>query len=110
MTKITETSELGLKTKHVFLDTDVYRRYGHNLGDKVLKTLLRLTQDHVCTLHITDITMSEIKRQLGELAAEVATAVNKGNKQLRNWRAVRNRTTPPPKTQHDRGRYAQCRS
>jgi hypothetical protein len=25
-----------LKTRHIFLDTEVYRRYGHNLNDKVL--------------------------------------------------------------------------
>lgn len=96
MAKNPEASELGLKTSHVFLDTDVYRRYGHNLNDKVLQTLLRLTNDHVCTLHITDITAAEIKRQIADLAAEVAISVNKANKQLRNWRKARSRITPPP--------------
>jgi len=79
----------GLQTRHVFLDTDVYRRYGHNLHDKVLQRLLQLTKDHICTLHITDITMAEIERQLRELAADVAQAVNKGNRLLRNWRSAR---------------------
>lgn len=101
MSKPPKVSELGLKTNHVFLDTDVYRRYGHNLDDKVLQTLLRLTTDHVCTLHITDITKAEIRRQLGEMAAEVATAANKSNKQLRHWRAVRSLTKPVPKTPDD---------
>ena len=79
----------GLETRDVFLDTEVYRRYGHNLNDRILQTLLKLTKDHVCTLHITDITLSEIMRQLGDLAIEVAQVVNKSNRQLRNWRAVR---------------------
>jgi hypothetical protein len=79
----------GLQTRHVFLDTDVYRRYGHNLHDKVLQRLLQLTKDHICILHITDITMAEIERQLRDLAAEVALAVNKGNRLLRNWHSVR---------------------
>ena len=35
-----ENANAGLKTRHVFLDTEVYRRYGHNLNDKVLQRLL----------------------------------------------------------------------
>jgi hypothetical protein len=86
-----EDTSAGLKTRHVFLDTEVYRRYGHNLNDKVLQRLLQLTKDHISTLHITDITLAEIQRQLGDMAAEVAQAVNKGNRLLRNWRCVRSR-------------------
>lgn len=85
------TNAAGLKTQHVFLDTEVYKRYGHNLNDKVLQRLLQLTKDHISTLHITDITLAEIERQLGDMAAEVAQAVNKGNRLLRNWRSVRSR-------------------
>jgi hypothetical protein len=29
-------SNTGLQSRHVFLDTEVYKRYGHNLNDKVL--------------------------------------------------------------------------
>ena len=83
------SKEAGLKTRHVFLDTEVYRRYGHNLSDKVLQRLLQLTKDHICELHITDITLAEVEYQLSELATEVAQAVNKANRLLRNWRAVR---------------------
>jgi hypothetical protein len=79
------SSEVGLKTRHVFLDTEVYRRYGHNLRDKVLQTLLKLIKDHVCTLHVTDVTSSEIERQLAELATEIAQASNKSNRQLKKW-------------------------
>jgi PIN domain len=79
----------GLESRHIFLDTEVYKRYGHNLSDKVLQRLLQLTKDHISTLHITDITLEEVKRQLGDMAAEVAQAVNKGNRLLRNWRSIR---------------------
>jgi len=58
------TLGLGLKTRHVFLDTQVYRQYGHNLNAKVLQTFLKQIKAHVCTLHITDITKLEIERQL----------------------------------------------
>lgn len=91
MTTASENTNAGLKTRHVFLDTEVYRRYGHNLNDKVLQRLLRLTKEHISTLHITDITREEIRRQLSDMSAEVAQAVNKGNRSLRNWRFVRSR-------------------
>ncbi len=54
----------GLESRHIFLDMEVYKRYGHNLSDKVLQRLLQLTKEHISTLHITDITLEEIKRQL----------------------------------------------
>jgi hypothetical protein len=86
----------GLETRHIFLDTEVYRRYGHNLSDRVLQRLLQLTKDHISTLHITDITLEEINRQLGDLAAEVAVAVNKGNRMLRNWHSARSHAWEHP--------------
>ena len=88
MTAPSENTNAGLKTRHVFLDTEVYKRYGHNLNDKVLQRLLQLTKDHISTLHSTDITLAEIKRQLGDMAAEVAQAVNKGNRLLRNSHSI----------------------
>jgi PIN domain len=91
----------GLKTRHVFLDTEVYRRYGHNLEDKVMQRLFQLTQDHVCTMHITDITLEEIRRQIADMASEVAQAVNKGNRLLRNWNKVRLSYATAPKVPDD---------
>jgi hypothetical protein len=96
-----KNANAGLKTRHVFLDTEVYRRYGHNLNDKVLQRLLQLTKDHISTLHVTDITMEEIKRQLSDMAAEVAQAVNKGNRLLKNWRSVRSVYSGNPPVQAD---------
>jgi hypothetical protein len=78
-------TNVGLKTRNVFLDTQVYRQYGHNLNAKVLQSLLTQLNDRQCTLHITDITRAEIERQIGELAAEVSQSVNKGTKELRRW-------------------------
>lgn len=94
-------TDAGLKSRHVFLDTEVYRRYGHNLQDKVLQTLLRQTKDHVCTLHTTDITMSEVERQIAELATELAQLVIKSNRQVRNWRATRSWNSSPKSQQDD---------
>jgi hypothetical protein len=77
----------GLQTRHVFLDTEVYRQYAHNLNIPPLQSFLALIKDHVFTLHITDITKSEIERQIRELATEVAQKMNKANRGLRLWRS-----------------------
>jgi hypothetical protein len=77
----------GLQTRHVFLDTEVYRQYGHNLNIRPLQSFLALIKDHIFTLHITDITKLEIERQIRELAAEVAQNMNRANKGLRLWRS-----------------------
>jgi PIN domain len=76
---------VGLQTRHVFLDTEVYRRYGHNLNIQPLQSFLSRITDQIFTLHITDITKLEIERQIHELAAEVAQALNKANKGVRRW-------------------------
>jgi PIN domain len=101
MTALPKSTGSGLKTRHVFLDTDVYRRYGHNLEDKVMQRLFQLTRDHVCTLHITDIMVEEIKRQITDMASEVAQAVNKANRLLRNWNKVRLSHVKAPKVPDD---------
>lgn len=91
-------AEIGLKTRHVFLDTQVYRMYGRNLNTKVLQSFLKQITNHVCTLHITDITKMEIHRQIGELSVEAAQAINKGNKELRRWQSRSVWQTKPQKT------------
>jgi hypothetical protein len=81
------SAKIGLKTRHVFLDTQVYRMYGHNLNTRVLQSFLKQITNHICTLHITDITKMELYRQIDELAVEAAQVINKGNKELRRWQS-----------------------
>lgn len=81
-----ETSAPVLVTHHVFLDTQVYRTQAHNPDSPLLQTL----RDHILAdrlvLHITDITLAEIERQLGELAAEPTSALKKARRQFGGWR------------------------
>ena len=81
-----ETSASALVTHHVFLDTQVYRSYLHNPDSPPLLVL----RDHIAAdrlvLHITDITLAEIKRQLGEFAGEAAAAMKKARRQFGSWK------------------------
>lgn len=93
-----KAKDLGLKTRHVFLDTQVYRQYGHNLHAKVMQSLLNRIKEDICTLHIADITKSEITRQIGDLAVEAAQAVSKSNKEINRWYGRLSRKAPAPTT------------
>jgi PIN domain len=81
-----ETSASALVTHHVFLDTQVYRTHAHNPDSPMLLAL----RDHIAAdrlvLHITDITLAEIERQLGELAGEAAAAMKKARRQFGGWK------------------------
>jgi hypothetical protein len=81
-----ETCASALVTHHVFLDTQVYRAHAHNPDSPPLLAL----RDHIAAdrliLHITDITLAEIERQLGELAGEATAAMKKARRQFGGWK------------------------
>jgi hypothetical protein len=83
-----------LETRHVFLDTQVYRALGHNPENPALKTLKDHIQAHRLVLHTTDITLLEVKRQLMEAAQTRARELVAIEKDLRRWRKQAPKATP----------------
>lgn len=75
-----------LETRHVFLDTQVYRRLHHNIANPALVTLARHVADRAVVLHITDITLLEIRRQIAEDVAAKARDLATIEKSFRQWR------------------------
>lgn len=75
-----------LETRHVFLDTQVYRRLHHNVANPALATLARHIADRALVLHITDITLLEIRRQIAEDVATKARDLATIEKSFRRWR------------------------
>lgn len=75
-----------LETRHVFLDTQVYRRLHHNVANPALVTLARHIADRAVVLHITDITLLEIRRQIAEDVAAKARDLATIEKSFRRWR------------------------
>lgn len=75
-----------LETRHVFLDTQVYRRLHHNVTNRALLTLARHIADRNVVLHTTDLTLLEIRRQLTEDIAAKAREMSTIEKSLRRWR------------------------
>jgi hypothetical protein len=74
-----------LETRHVFLDTEVYRQFGHNPKTAPLVELGRKVAAGQLILHTTDITLAEIRRQLAEFVAEAAREVKAARKSAGRW-------------------------
>jgi PIN domain len=85
--KIQADSE-PLETRHVFLDTEVYRRLKHNVANPALGALMQHVNDHLLSLHITDITLLEIKRQIAEDVGQTSTLLSRAEKDLRRFRHI----------------------
>ncbi|MGO6685832.1 PIN domain-containing protein [Rhizobium leguminosarum] len=74
-----------LKTRHVFLDTEVYRQLGHNPDTAPLRELGEKVSADQLILHTTDITLAEIRRQLTEFVTESANSVKAARKSAGRW-------------------------
>ncbi|UWU12797.1 PIN domain-containing protein [Rhizobium sullae] len=66
-----------LKTRHVFLDTEVYRRAGYNVRNSQFKVFGDYILAGKLVLHTTDITYAEVSRQIMELVSERAARLKK---------------------------------
>jgi len=81
-----ETSASALVTHHVFLDTQVYRSQGHNPDSPLLLALRDQIAADRLVLHITDITLAEIERQLGDVVGDAAAAMKDARRQFAIWK------------------------
>jgi hypothetical protein len=55
-----------LASRHIFLDTQVYRALNHNPANRALALLKEQVNSHRVVLHTTDITLLEVRRQIRE--------------------------------------------
>jgi PIN domain len=75
-----------LDTRHVFLDTQVYRKLGYNVANPALRSLAKHIEVRKVVLHITDLTLLEIKRHILEEVEAKARELATIEKTLRRWR------------------------
>ena len=80
-----DEQSLGLETRNVFLDTEVYRSYGHNLSTKMMKVLGNYVEDGILVLHITDVTLREVSSQINTMERELTNRANRIAKELAFW-------------------------
>lgn len=83
-----------LQTRHVFLDTEVYHGLRHNTANAAFRAVLEHAQAHRLVLHVTDLTLLEIRRQISESIAARARELGAIEKDLKRWRAVAPKSAP----------------
>jgi hypothetical protein len=83
-----------LLTRHVFLDTQVYRALGHNPTHPALLTLKEQIEAHRVVLHTTDITLLEVRRQIHERVQTHRRELASIEKDFRRWREQAPKSTP----------------
>ena len=80
-----EEPPVGLGTRHVFLDTEVFRANQHDLHSNIMRVLARYIEDGIFVLHTTDVTLREVSRQIEAMEAELTTKANKVFNELSRW-------------------------
>lgn len=75
-----------LETRHVFLDTQVYRKLKFNPDNPALRQLQGHINERRVVLHITDITLMEIERQIHEDVAQRYRELQTISKDFDRWR------------------------
>jgi hypothetical protein len=83
-----------LLTRHVFLDTQVYRALGHSPTNPALLTLKEQIEAHCVVLHTTDITLLEVRRQIHERVQTHRRELASIEKDFRRWREQAPKSTP----------------
>lgn len=85
-----------LETRHVFLDTEVYNKLKHNAANRALTLLAEHIAAHRIVLHVTDINLAEIKRQIAEEVEQTRAALTRIEKDLTRWRHLDSSITQVP--------------
>lgn len=75
-----------LDSRHIFLDTQVYRKLGHNVANPALRSLAKHIEARTVVLHITDLTLREVKRQIHDDVEARTREIATIEKTLRRWR------------------------
>lgn len=76
----------ALRTREVFLDTEAYRRFGFNQEKPSLQALLSHVEGDRLQLHMTDITLREIERQIAGVAHKAVEDISRARALTAKWR------------------------
>jgi hypothetical protein len=83
-----------LASRHIFLDTQVYRALGHNPANPALCLLKEQVTSPRVVLHVTDITLLEVRRQIRERVLSRQRELSTIEKDLARWRKSAPHTAP----------------
>jgi hypothetical protein len=74
-----------LRSREVFLDTEIYRRLGFDAQHPSIRSLRNHIEEDRLALHLTDITRREVERQLSQQAREAMDEIGRARATLAKW-------------------------
>lgn len=77
----------ALATREVFLDTEAFRRVEFDVAHPTIVALFKHVDEGRLKLHITDITLREILKQMLQMADRLVGEVNGARDALRTWKS-----------------------
>ena len=80
-----ESDEVGLETRNLFLDTEVFSSQDYKLDTKLMKILGQYVADGVFVLHTTDVTLREVNRKLADMEKRLTKRANRVAEELNDW-------------------------
>jgi hypothetical protein len=90
-----------LVSRHIFLDTQVYRALGHNPVNRVMTLLKEQVTSHRVVLHTTDITLAEVRRQIRESVFARQRELGAIEKDIARWRKSAPKAAPKKTIEFD---------
>lgn len=76
----------ALRTREVFVDTEAFRRIGFDTTKPSIQALRDHVDEDRLQIHLTDITLSEIRRQIAADAQEAMEAIKRARATAAKWR------------------------
>ena len=83
-----------LASRHIFLDTQVYRALNHDPANRALALLKEQVNSHRVVLHTTDITLLEVRRQIRERVLARQRELMLIERDLNRWRKSAPKAAP----------------
>src|SRR5271163_2770374 len=83
-----------LASRHIFLDTQVYRALSHNPANRAMTLLKEQVACHQVVLHTTDITLLETRRQIRKGVLTTQRELSVIEKDLARWRKSAPKVAP----------------
>lgn len=80
-----DKQSVGPATRHIFLDTEVFRSNRHDLNTEIMTVLGGYLADEVFVLHTTDVTLREVGRQIRTMESQLVKDHNKVVRDLTRW-------------------------
>ncbi len=91
----------ALTSRHIFLDTQVYRALGHNPANRAMTLLKEQIDSHHVVLHVTDITLLEVERQIRERVIARQRDIGAIEADLVRWRKSAPKSAPQSMPEFD---------